>query len=304
MAQFLLPPQMKNGQCVAIVAPAGKVESGQMDVVVQTLKDWGLTVKFGAHVFGDHYYFSGSDQERLEDIQWALDDPDIDIILSARGGYGVTRILDQINFEKFSINPKWIIGFSDITALHLKTQQMNICSIHGPMGTSFIREGSLESTRALHTLLGGDPPAIEATDQGKMNRSGACEGLLVGGNLALLVDSLGTTTETKTDDKILFIEDVGEPLYKIDRMVIQLQRAGKLDKLAGLVVGDFSEIGEGNTSFGSSLQQIVNRIVQPYSYPIGFNFPIGHEPSNMPVILGANYRLEVSENVSKLSYAY
>jgi muramoyltetrapeptide carboxypeptidase len=282
------------------VSPAGKVKEAQLAGAVQAMTDWGLTTKLGKHVFGEHYYFSGTDQERLVDIQSAIDDPGVDLILCARGGYGVTRILQRINLGTLVNQPKWLIGFSDITALHLKLQRINICSVHGPMATSFNKEGSQTSVQALQTLLRYSQLSIEAIDQSNENRSGIGEGQLIGGNLALLVDSLGTDTEVDTLNKILFIEDIGEPLYKIDRMLTQLLRAGKLHHLAGLVVGDFSDLAEGEEPFGSTLQQVVQRVVKPFGYPVGFGFPIGHEPANMPVIEGGIYRLEVSLNHSKL----
>ena len=239
MSEIKFPPKLKPGQKVAIVAPAGVVQPGYLDMSISTLEEWGLTVVLGNHVYDSHAYFSGTDADRMGDLQQAMDDPEIKCILCARGGYGTTRIVDQIDYRFFLDQPKWIVGFSDITVLHLKLNKLRIASIHGPMGTSFRRDGAQASLDALKFALFATAQPILAKPT-RFNISGEATGELIGGNLALLADSNGTLTELQTDNKILFIEDIGEPVYRIDRMMTQLRRSGKLSKLAGLVVGDFS----------------------------------------------------------------
>ena len=287
---------------MAIVSPAGRVPVGHLDEASETLQSWGLQVLLGKHVYGSYDYFSGIDADRLADMQWAIDDPDVDFILCARGGYGVTRILDQLNFDSILNRPKWIIGFSDITALHLKLHNINIGSIHGPMGTSFRRDGSKNSIIALQSLIFGDVLPVKTSNKSQLDKSGQATGQLIGGNLALLVDSLGTVSELSTDNKILFIEDIGEPVYKIDRMMTQLRRSGKLDMLAGLVIGDFSEVTGLDQATGSTWQEVISREVSAFNYPLAFGFPIGHDPENMPIISGGLYSLGVTNSQSQLTF--
>ncbi len=303
MSEIHLPPRIAQGQKVAIISPAGKVPFGHLDRAIETLESWGLHVLLGKHVYGKHDYLSGTDADRLADLQWAMDDPDVDFILCARGGYGTTRILDQINYNSILKQPKWIIGFSDITALHLKLNKLNIGSIHGPMGTSFRRIGAEKSISVLKSILFGDvAPVISSNKNSPWEKQGQATGQLVGGNLALLVDSLGTESELITDHKILFIEDIGEPVYKIDRMMTQLKRSGKLDKLAGLVVGDFTEVNGYDKGDEFTLEKVIHQEFRDFDYPLTYGFPIGHEPVNMPVISGGMYGLEVTGNKSLLTF--
>lgn len=283
------PRLLTRGDRVAIVAPAGKLPEKGIDRAIAILKSWGLEVVLGRNVYGQHGYFSGTDVERLADLHNALEDPTIAAVLFARGGYGVTRILDQINLEVFRQTPKWLIGFSDITALHLRLLQEEILSVHGDVGTTL---GLAEdSAAALKDLLFEGKSTIVGTES---LHEGKSEAPITGGNLSLLVDSLGTPTEVNTENRILFIEEIEEKTYRIDRMLHQLKRAGKLDNLAGLVIGHFTNVTDGSTPFGSTWKDCFMQLLEGYNYPVSFSFPIGHEPRNYPILHGAEYQLTVT----------
>jgi muramoyltetrapeptide carboxypeptidase len=295
---MIFPRFLTKGNRIAIVAPAGKVPEKGLDEAIKTLSAWGLEAVLGKYVYNQSKYFAGSDANRLADLQNALNDPSIAAILCARGGYGVTRILPQIDWRAFAESPKWVIGFSDITALNLQILNKGIASIHGPMGTSFAAQKDGFSGQALKSLLFKGESRLFSEEIGL--RPGSVTAEITGGNLSLIVDSLGTTNEIDTRDKILFIEEVGEKTYRIDRMLHQLLRAGKLNDLGGLVLGYFSEIDDGETPFGITWLEAVRDITQPFSYPVGSGFSIGHEPENMPVVMGGKYRLIVGSEKSSL----
>lgn len=296
---IVIPPLLKKGDKIAVVAPAGKVAEGSLSRSIRILQGWGLNVITSPHVYGNHNYFSASDDERLVDLQQVLDDNTITAVLCARGGYGTTRILDRLDFSKFMEVPKWVIGFSDITALHLKLNRLRVASIHGPMATTISKNEN--AGRALQQLLFDSELTLKSNSG---YRPGSAEAPLVGGNLSLLIDSLGTANELESKGKILFIEEVGEQAYRIDRMMYQLLRAGKLHNLAGLAIGHFSEISESKTPFGQSYKEIIAQIVKKFSYPIAFDFEIGHEPNNYPVVCGASHRLIVTEGGASLQLVF
>ena len=291
---FIRPPFLKKGDKISIVAPAGPLKNGALKNVLGDLENAGFEVEIGSNVWNTAGYFAAKDGQRLEDLQSAIDDLDSRAVLCARGGYGSTRIIDQLDISTLEQNPKWLIGYSDITAVHLKLNTAGIESVHGPMGTSFARNGAQVSTSAMLELLQGKVPEIDAP-YSSLNRIGTASGPIIGGNLALLVDSLGTKDELVSDNRILFLEDIGEPVYKIDRMLTQLHRSGKLEKLKGLAIGDFSEVDS------EKWKQVIMERVAGFGFPVAFTFPIGHEPHNMPVVIGAQYQLTVSESGSLLS---
>ncbi|TXH26536.1 MAG: LD-carboxypeptidase [Cyclobacteriaceae bacterium] len=294
------PRFLRKGDTVCLVAPGRKLDRSSVDTATQIIQSQGLSVTLGESLFSaQHSYLSGSDSERLSDLQLALDDPAINAIICVRGGYGTTRILDQLDFTKFQKHPKWICGFSDVTALHLKLQSLEIESIHGSMPVQFQKKDSNRSADSLiKTLLGTHEPLKASASSG--NRNGNATGRLIGGNLSLLNDSLGTATEIETEKKILVIEDVGEYAYRFDRMLVQLKRAGKFDTLAGLVVGHMTDIKEGELPFGETVEQMVRYHTREFSFPIGFNFPIGHDHPNLSWIEGAEANLVVTESGSTL----
>lgn len=296
------PPFLRSGDTVSLVAPGRKLDEEAVIASGFILKSWGLNVVTGHNLLSTkHSYLSGSDEERLTDIQQALDDSSVQVIICARGGYGTTRILDQLDFTGFLKKPKWICGFSDVTALHLKLQSLNVQSIHSTMPVLFSTKDSVSSVESLRNLLFGNSSVItgEAASQNKL---GDCSGELVGGNLSLLTDSLGTSSEVHTDNRILIIEEIDEYAYRLDRMLVQLKRAGKLKNLAGLVIGHMTDIKEGELPFGESVSQIILNHIREYAYPVAFNFPTGHENPNLAWIQGAKGQLSVTDKKSILSF--
>jgi muramoyltetrapeptide carboxypeptidase len=300
-----MPPYLKKGDTIAIVAPAGFMPIEKMQSCIETLDSWGYTIRLGATTHSSSSnYFSGSDDERLADLQEALDDPSVKAILCARGGYGTSRIIDRISFKKFRKKPKWIIGFSDITVLlcHLQSQ-FKIASLHAPMAGAF-NSGEFNNPYllSLKNALEGKPTHISSPGH-PFNRDGEVKGQLIGGNLALLAHLCGTESEPKTKDRILFLEDIGEYLYNIDRRMIQLKRAGKLDKLQGLIFGRFTDNKDTERPFGKSVEDILFEHVSEYSYPVCFNFPVSHEKENYALKVGVKYHLSVkSDEVSLIEH--
>lgn len=296
-------PTLKAGQTVGIVVPARKVDEQLLRKGCEIIESWGLKVEFGKHCFGkDTIYLAASDNDRLKDFQSMIDNPNIDVIFCARGGYGTTRIIDQINFDKLIVKPKWIVGFSDITALHLKLNQLGIESIHGCMPIQFSKPEYVESISSLQGILfSGNKIAIGAPGN-NLNRKGTGKGVVVGGNLSMIVDSLGTLTEVNTIGKILVVEEIDERLYKIDRMFTQLKRAGKLSGLDGLVIGHFTDVTDTELPFGQSAEELIMEKVSEYSYPVAYGFPIGHEAPNLAWKHGAIASLIVSSEGSELKF--
>lgn len=287
---------------MCILAPGRKLAIQSIETSVAVIQSWGLNVMLGQNLLsGKHSYLSGTDAERQSDFQKALDDSSVKAIICARGGYGTTRILDQLNFLTFLKSPKWICGFSDVTALHLKLQSLNIQSIHATMPVQFPKAEFADSVESLRRMLFGTTTPLTAKPSTN-NRTGVAEGKLVGGNLSLLADSLGTSTEIQTESKILVIEEIGEYTYRLDRMLVQFKRSGKLKNLAGLVVGHMTDIKESELPFGESAEQIIRNHTHEFEYPVGFNFPTGHEHPNLPWIEGAAGKLTVTNNASTLSF--
>lgn len=294
------PVYLKKGDKIAIVCPAKKLP-GDINYAISILESWGLEVITGETVTTADHQFAGNDALRTSDLQRFLDDPEIRAILAGRGGYGTIRIIDALDFTKFKKSPKWIVGFSDITVLlsHLLAK-LNIQSIHGQMPYTFDK-ASTESLESLRKALFGEEIQYEYTSMFP-NRPGTSKGTLVGGNLTLMVMLQGSVSEADYTDKILFLEDVGEHEYAIDRMMRMLNRNGKLAKLKGLVVGAFSDVALESIPFGSSPEQVILDIVAEYNYPVCFNFPVGHIDDNRTMIVGANVKLEIGPNKVRLSY--
>ncbi len=295
------PPKLKPGDTIGIVAPARKIFPEQLESAIQILQSWGLKTLPSKNIFSSvHPYLAGSDDERRQDFQSMVDDPTVNAILCARGGYGCTRIVDDIDFSTLKNHPKWIIGFSDVTAIHLRLIRMGFASIHGTMPILFNHEAS-ESVESLKKILFNDSSEIKISIV-KTNRSGNGVGEVLGGNLSLIVDSLATSSEPDTNNKILFLEEIDEYFYKVDRMFTQLRRAGKLENLAGLLIGHMTDLKNSELAFGESVSQIVLHAVRDYKYPVAFSFPSGHQNPNIAWIHGATAILNVSENQVSFSY--
>jgi muramoyltetrapeptide carboxypeptidase len=236
------------------------------------------------------------------DLQEMLDDKEINAILCARGGYGLSRIVDGLNFKKFKKNPKWVIGFSDVTVLHAHIySRFGIATLHAPMAAAF-NEENMENVfiQSLRKALEGVPADYESPAH-QLNREGKAEGVLVGGNLALLAPLIGTPSDVKTKHKILFLEDIGEYLYNVDRMLIQLKRAGKLDKLEGLIIGGFTDMKDTERPFGKDVEEIIYEQIREYKFPVCFGFPVSHGKENYALKIGGKYALNIQHQTVRLS---
>lgn len=297
-----IPPYLKKGNTVGLVAPAGFMPVEKMQACIEALDSWGYNVEMGATTHSDSAnYFSGNDDERLADLQEMLDNPYIHAVLCARGGYGTSRIVDKLNFKRFRKAPKWIIGFSDITVLHSHLYcNYKIASLHAPMAAAFNEGIDNPYIESLRKALAGESERYECPGTA-FNREGTAKGELVGGNLALLAHLVGTSSDIKTKHRVLFIEDVGEYLYNVDRMLLQLKRAEKLENLAGLIVGSFSENKDTERPFGKEVFEIIHDHVKEYDYPLSFGFPVGHVKENFALKVGVPYRLEVDATKTILS---
>jgi muramoyltetrapeptide carboxypeptidase len=296
------PPYLKKGDTIAITCPAGFMAKEKVAVCVETLKKEGYKVLVGKTVGSTSTnYFSGTDNERLKEMQSYLDDKNIKAILCGRGGYGTGRIIDKLNFAKFVQHPKWVIGFSDITLLHSHIfSNYKIATLHAPMAAAFANaDHNPANIVSLLKALKGEKNNY-TTKPNKLNKIGEAKGKLVGGNIALLANAVGTPSDINTKNCILFVEDIGEQLYAIDRMMNQLKRSGKLTNLAALVVGDFSDMQDTDRPFGKTIYEIVRDIVAEYDYPVCNNFPVGHGNENVALKVGVKYKLVVNKKGSNL----
>jgi muramoyltetrapeptide carboxypeptidase len=293
-----IPPCLNPGDTIALVCPGGFMPAEKAQICIDTLRDWGYQVKTGVTLGGNSQnYFSGDDQERLDDLQHALDDPEVKAILCGRGGYGTGRIIDRIDFSGFKKNPKWIIGFSDITVLHAHIYtNFKIATLHAPMAGAFNEGGAgSEFVQSLRYALAGEKIRVQYPSH-ILNRKGEAIGELVGGNLSLLAHLVGSPSDIKTKGRILFLEDLGEYLYNIDRMFYQLRRSGKLDRLAGLIIGGFTEMKDTERPFGATAYEIIRDVVSDYDYPVCFGFPVSHGRENYALKYGVGHKLKVGRN--------
>jgi muramoyltetrapeptide carboxypeptidase len=296
----IAPPFLQAGQRVAIVATARKISTAEVELARQTLQTWGLEVVLGETINATHHQFAGDDALRRSDLQRQLDDPSIRAILCARGGYGTARLVDELDFTHFVASPKWIAGFSDITVLHSHLLRLGYQSIHGVMPVLFGQENGESALASLRRALFGELVSCEAPTH-PLNQLGTATGELVGGNLSLLHTITGTTSQASFAGRILFLEDLDEYLYHIDRMLLHLHRSGQLSDLAGLVVGHFSQMRDNAVPFGQTAYEIINHYARRYNFPVGYGFPIGHEAANQALIVGRPATLTVSAAGSLLS---
>ncbi|MEO6729318.1 MAG: LD-carboxypeptidase [Candidatus Dojkabacteria bacterium] len=296
---MLKPPYLKKGDKIAITCPAKSLKTPMTDAI-KLLESWGLEVVLGETVDAVFHQFSGTDELRAKDMQNLINDPEIKAIIAARGGYGCIRIVDEIDWTPLKQHPKWLIGFSDITVFHLQLQSMGIQSLHAQM-PSTIPDSSAAGLETLRKALFGEeitydvPAAIE-------NRIGMAKGELIGGNLSLLTACLNASNDVDYKGKILFIEEVGEYPYTIDRMIRTLDRAGKLKNLKGMILGGFTNIKQNDIPFGFSIPEIINSIISKYDYPVCYNFPAGHLPDNQALIFGREMILNVENLIVQLNY--
>ncbi|MEO8515846.1 MAG: LD-carboxypeptidase [Flavobacterium sp.] len=299
--KFTEPPFLKVGDTIMIVAPAGFIpDSTDIEPGLSLAKSWGLEVVLGKHVFSKHNHFAGTDEERQNDLQLALNDKKIKAIWCLRGGYGTVRIIDQIDFTAFKKNPKWVVGFSDITTLHTTIHNLGIATIHASM-PSGMKSASDEAKQTLYKALFGYKYGFEIPSN-PLNKIGKGKGILIGGNLSIINSMIGSNSEVNTNGKILFIEEVSEDLYRVDRMMYTLKRTGALKNLKGLIVGNFSYDVKKDTLFGGTPREIILNVVKEYNYPVIFDFPAGHIRDNRALIFGKEISIEVNDSVSKISY--
>lgn len=280
---------------ISLIAPARKVSLEEMSFALDYIRSRGHNPVYDERLFESCHQFAGDDERRATLVQEYLDRDDIDVILCARGGYGTVRVIDRLNFDKFIQKPKWIAGYSDVTVLHAKLQSLGCESLHSTMPINFA-SNTKESLDSLFDAIEGRPITYEVSSS-DMNISGTAEAQLVGGNISVLYSLLGSDIFPDTDGKILFLEDLDEYLYHIDRMMTALQRAGKLDNIKGLIVGGLTKMHDNNIPFGMSAEEIILEKVRDKNIPVCFNFPAGHIDDNRTLILGKTTILEVGDIV-------
>lgn len=293
------PPYLIKGNKIGIVATARKISKDELQPAIDVITSWGLEVVFGKNLFESSNQFSGTDEQRGQDLQQMLDDASIHAVIVARGGYGSVRIIDQIDFTSFQQHPKWVIGYSDITVLHAHIHQLTgMATLHATMPINF--RSQINNGKALTTLqqtLFGEK-LNHVFEPHPLNRTGEATGILVGGNLSVLYSLLGSVSFPDTDGKILFLEDLDEYLYHIDRMMMGLKRAGLLSNLAALVVGGMSDMKDNTVPFGKTAEEIIRETVKEYNYPVCFGFSAGHITDNHALKMGVAHRLTVAQSCS------
>ena len=303
------PLYLQKGDTIAIVAPAGILKPSRKETVLKAkelAESWGLHVVIGNNVFNQNNHFAGTDEERAKDFQDALDNKSIKAIWAARGGYGSVRVLDKLDFTKFTEHPKWIIGYSDITAFHNHIHTLGVESLHAMMATSLEEnpEEIIETITTFKNTLFGEEISydIEQSKYNRIHTSEIIEGQLIGGNLAILASMLGSKSQLNTDGKILFIEEIGEYKYSIDRMLQSLKRANYFDNVNAVIVGDMSLIKKNSTKWGSSIEQLILEAIPEY-IPVFFDFPAGHEPDNRALIFGRKISIKTDSDQVKIEFS-
>ena len=306
MDRLIKPENLKIGDTISIIAPSGVLKdyAKYMDKSINLMESWGLNLVLVSSIYDNYGHFSSADINREKDFQNAIDDNKIKAIWCARGGYGALRIIDNINFDNLLKNPKWVIGYSDITAIHNDIHNLGVESLHGVMCKS-LEDISVDddSINKLKDILFEEGELKYIIERNEYNIIGEASGKLVGGNLTLLQSLLQSKSSIDTTNKIIFIEDVGEYLYHIDRMLHSLKRADYFSKCSGLIVGDFTDIKKNETKFGKNLYEIINEIVEEYNFPVIYGFSAGHGHKNLPLIFGRNVEITVSKNKSEVRFS-
>ncbi len=295
---FVLPPYLKAGDTIAICAPARKVSEEEMRPAVATFESWGLRVRMSYNLFDEYHQFSGSDKQRAADLQTLINDPEVKAIISARGGYGCARLLPLLDLSPLKNNPKWLVGYSDFTVLHLALHRLGVQSFHATMPISFADKQGVHSLRAalFGETLNQQFPAHE------LNIKGIAQGRLVGGNLSIIYSLQGTPAALLPDNAILFIEDLDEYLYHVDRMMMNLELSGQLGRIKGLLVGGMSDMKDNTIPYGKNAVEIIHEHVSKFHIPVAFGFPAGHQQPNFAMRFGAEVELRVEEESVELVY--
>lgn len=287
--------ELKKGDAVAVISTARKVSLSELDFAITKIKSWGLNVCFGKNLFKKQHQFAGTIKERAEDLQWALDDNNIKAVFFARGGYGSVHVVDYVDWQAFTINPKWLIGFSDITVFHSHVHQCyNIPTLHAAMPITYPQntDGAIKNIR---DVLFGENVSYKFEGH-SFNKNGKVKAAIVGGNLSILYSLLGSKSQLNTDGKILFLEDLDEYLYHIDRMMQALKRAGMFENISGLIVGGMNGMNDNAIPFGKTAEEIIRDVVSGYAYPVAFNIPAGHINENFPLLFGKKASFTVATN--------
>lgn len=295
-----LMPLLKAGDEIRIISTARKISRDELTDPIAFLERKGFRITFGENLFEADNQFAGTDDQRLEDLQNAIDDPNVKAIWMARGGYGTHRIIDKVSFESMDTSPKWLIGYSDITVLHGALNKLNIPSLHATMPINY-KDQSNESFEKLTAVLGGSELSY-TIDKHSLNIKGKASGILLGGNLSILYSLLGTPFIPNFKGAILFIEDLDEYLYHIDRMLMNLKLAGVLNQISGLIVGGMSDMNDNAIPFGKDALEIINEHTQKLGIPVCFGFPSGHQERNYPLVFGKKVSLNVDEEGLRLNY--
>ena len=294
------PNNLEKGDLIYIVSPAKSIDPESIYFAKKLIESWGFTAECAAHTLGKHNYFSGNDTDRMSDFQLAIDHKEAKAILCARGGYGCVRIMDKLNWSNFEQSPKWLIGFSDITVMHHRAQRLSVMSMHATMPLNF-QMNSKEALETFRAALIGESFSIQAPSHA-LNKMGIARGRLVGGNLSIIYSLLGTADVYDFKDSVLFIEDLSEQLYHIDRMLFALKKAGVFDEIKALLIGGMTDLKDTNPSFGMTYEKSILEKVKEHNFPVCFNFPTGHIEDNRAMIIGALVDLEVSPQGASLCY--
>ncbi len=296
------PKLLNKGDKIGLIAPAGKIDRQKVITAKTVLESLGYEVVLGKHIYDEHHIFAGTDENRAADFQFMLDHHEIKAIICARGGYGCIRIIDKLTFDGFEKHPKLLIGFSDITILHSKLNRLHFGSLHATMPINFTENiADSSSLKKLVDYLAGKLTHYQIPTH-KFNRFGNSKAELVGGNLSIICSLNATDYELNTHGKILFLEDLNEDLYHLDRLMLNLKLSGKLTHLEGLIIGGMSDMKDSETPFGKSAYEIIQDAVKAYNYPVIFNFPAGHIDENWPLPLGKKVTLDVNEKTASLKW--
>jgi muramoyltetrapeptide carboxypeptidase len=293
------PAYLKKGDAIAIIATARKVSKEDIQPGVAFFESYGLSVVLGKNLFESHHQYAGTDDQRTEDLQWALNNKTLKAIIIARGGYGTVRLINDLNFTEFKTHPKWLVGYSDVTALHNTLHNLGVATLHATMPLNFSK--NLEATNSMIDALFGKVNEITSTAT-NLNKLGVAKAPMIGGNLSLIYSLASTPFDIDTNGKILFIEDLDEQLYHIDRMMMQLKLSGKLKGLKGLIVGGMTDMKDNVIPFGKTAEQIILDAVKDYDFPVCFNFPAGHLDKNLAIYLGKEAELTITNQKITLKY--
>ncbi len=294
------PPSLKEGDAIGLIAPARKIEPSELTEAITIIENRGYRVINSSRLFVVENQFAGSDTLRASEMQRMINDPEIKAVFAVRGGYGSVRIVDKIDFNPLLKNPKWLVGYSDFTVFHNHLVNIGLQSLHATMPLNFVGN----TPAALNTLfdaLEGEKPAYRIPAH-PLNRKGKSKGILMGGNLSVLYSLMGSGSFPDTTGKILFLEDLDEYLYHIDRMMMAFKRAGLLENLAGLIVGGMTDMHDNTITFGKTAENIIRESVEEYNFPVAFSFPAGHQPDNRALIMGTKLNMEVQDIGSKINF--